>query len=146
MLHEPFIGQRANKMVNAVGAMSTPSDARDLPFPPRMRPMFRSEVTMTYRHGDAAAPQPGATAATSPTQLTLRMPQAHAEAAPTVVAATLNSAATNMATVTPSLGQQASTHAAPDISSMPLDTLADRIFRILERRLVAERERRGLRP
>jgi hypothetical protein len=62
---------------------------------------------------------------------------------PTVVAATLG-AATPTAAAQPA-HQDLSGSQRANLSSMPIQILADRIFSILERRLVVERERRGIR-
>jgi hypothetical protein len=66
-----------------------------------------------------------------------------ATAVPTIVAATLGAGASPPA-ASPSGGASAG-GAAATAASMPIQALADRVFSLLERRLVVERERRGIR-
>lgn len=98
---------------------------------------------MTHRTAVSATPQPAAGARPTTAELTLRSARADVNPGPTLVAATLGVAAP---APTPQPANQAlGSHQVPAVSSMSIQILADRIFRILERRLVVERERRGIR-
>ena len=98
---------------------------------------------MTYLVDGQAAAHPAAGAQPIATELTLRTPLAEVNPHPTLVAATL-SAATPTPTA-PATHQDLHTRQEANASSMSIEFLADRIFSILERRLVVERERRGIR-
>jgi hypothetical protein len=97
---------------------------------------------MTHRTA-APAPQPAAGARPMAAELTLRSSRADVNPVPTVEAATLGVVAPTQA-AQPANQAMESSQVSP-ASSMPIQVLADRIFRILERRLVVERERRGIR-
>ena len=92
--------------------------------------------TMTHRLDAPAAAQPRTTAA-----LTLQKPRVEVAQIPTLLSATLGAAVpAAQAASMPDSG-------APSVvSTLSIEALADRIFHILERRLVVERERRGIRP
>jgi hypothetical protein len=98
---------------------------------------------MTHRVNGPAAPHPGAGARPMAAELTLRSSRADARPVPTVVAATLGVAAP--APAPQNADKAMESNQASTVSSMPIQMLADRVFRILERRLVVERERRGIR-
>jgi hypothetical protein len=89
------------------------------------------------------AAQPAAGTRPMATELTLRTSFAEENPLPTLVAATLGAA-----TPTPTAlatHQDLSSSQGGKVSSMSIEFLADRVFSILERRLVVERERRGIR-
>jgi len=90
----------------------------------------------------AAAARPAARARSTATELTLRTASAEASPLPTLVAATLGAAAPPPTAAAP---QALSASHGANLSSMSIQSLADRVFGILERRLVIERERRGIR-
>ncbi|HET7863794.1 MAG TPA: hypothetical protein VFL86_05245 [Burkholderiaceae bacterium] len=93
----------------------------------------------------SAADTPGATnpsAGPGPltaAELSLRTAQA---AAPTVVAATLGAAPPPPAAPA---AQAPAGNSPTQAAAMPIQDLAERVFHILERRLVVARERRGIR-
>jgi hypothetical protein len=99
--------------------------------------------TMTHRLDAPAAPLPAAGARPMATELTLHSSRADAKPVATVVAATSGVAAPTPAPQHANKVMESSQ--ASTVSSMPIRILADRVFRILERRLVVERERRGIR-
>ncbi|MBK7954310.1 MAG: hypothetical protein IPK02_10300 [Candidatus Accumulibacter sp.] len=98
---------------------------------------------MTYLVDVQTAAQPTAGARAMAAELTLRTSLAEVNPPPTLVAATLG-AATPTPTA-PATHQDLSGSQGSKGSSMSIEFLADRIFGILERRLVVERERRGIR-
>ncbi|MER2515820.1 MAG: hypothetical protein ABTR92_05355 [Candidatus Accumulibacter phosphatis] len=89
------------------------------------------------------AAQPAAGTRPMATELTLRTSFAEENPLPTLVAATLG-AATPTPTALATHQDLSSSHGGK-VSSMSIEFLADRVFSILERRLVVERERRGIR-
>jgi len=89
-------------------------------------------TTITHRTA-SPVPQPAA-------ELAFRSSITNVNPVPTVVAATLGAIAP-----TPPPQPTNKSSESNQASSMPVEILADQIFRILERRLVVERERRGIR-
>lgn len=104
-------------------------------------PMHAPGRTSAAETPGAAGPATGAGPLTA-VDLSLRTARGAAATEPTVVAATLG--------VTPpppaATADRAPNGNAPaQAPSMPIQDLAERVFHILERRLIVERERRGLR-
>lgn len=99
--------------------------------------------SLTHRVVSPEAAPPSTAERPMATELTLRAPWATADAVATVTAATLGAPAPSPVTESVNPASPASHEVAP--ASLPIQHLADRIFRILERRLVVERERRGIR-
>jgi hypothetical protein len=114
------------------------------PFPAKIVRGPRSDegVEMSTRTLRLDAP-PASPPLASPA-LTLPKPPTGVTSNPTLVSATLEATA-------PTVAAQAATRTsdhgpASVVSALSIEALADRIFHILERRLVVERERRGIRP